>query len=283
LKRIATLVAGAAVLAALLAGSATAGARPAKVATAKVTQLQKMQRLNGQYISLAKRAKKCAGAKPAVASTGTQRKAALNRARSSSVKVLKAKNTTMSRAVLGLAKAVGKCAPETRTVQTLVPVAASSGSAGGLVIVPSPGAPPGTVSLGLGLPTLTDSPVLDLSSVLGGDVLPGLIPAVPLDQLTSALCTTAGAVCVGLDPGRLAATLSGAVSSAPVLGPIAQPLLAQILGLLGSGDLSSLLDVQRVSDPAIRLIPRAPLATLDALLGGVLGQVVGQVGRIQIV
>jgi hypothetical protein len=283
LKRIATLVAGAAVLAALLAGSATAGAKPAKVAPAKVTQLQKMQRLNGQYISLTKQAKRCGVAKATLTSTGTRRTAALRKARSSSVKALKAKNTTLSRAVLGLAKAVGKCGPQTRTVQTLVPVAAGSGSAGGLVIVPSPGAPPGTVSLGLGLPTLTDSPLLDLSSVLGGDVLPGLIPAVPLDQLTSGLCTTVDAVCVGLDPALLAATLSGAVSSAPVLGPIAQPLLAQILGLLGSGDLSSLLDVQRVSDRAIRLIPRGPLATLDALLGGVLDQVVGQVGRIQIV
>jgi hypothetical protein len=283
LKRIATVVAGAAVLAALLAGSATAGAKPAKVAPAKVTQLQKMQRLNGQYISLSKRAKRCAGAKPAVASTGAQRKAALNRARSSSVKVLKAKNTKLSRAVLGLAKAVGKCPPETRTVQTVVPGPASAGSAGGLMLVASPGAPAGTVSLGLNLPSVTDSPLLDLSPVLGEGVLPDGIPAVSVDQLTSALCTAVDAVCVGLDPAALTSALTEAVATAPVLGPVVQPLLNQILGLLGSGDVGSLVDVQRIGDQVIQLVPRGPLATLNALLGDVLDRVTDQVGRIQIV
>jgi hypothetical protein len=144
LKRIATIVAGAAVLTALLAGGATAGAAPARtsVAPAKVTQLQKLQRLNGQYISLSKRARSCPAGKAALTSSGKARTAALKNARRSSVRGLRAKNARMSKAVLALARGAGKCTPATRTVTTVTPANAT-----GLPIVPSPGAPPGAVSL----------------------------------------------------------------------------------------------------------------------------------------
>jgi hypothetical protein len=237
-----------------------------------------------QPISDFRQAKRCAGAKPAVTSTGTQRKAALSRARSSSVRVLKAKSTKLSRAVLGLARAVGKCPPQTRTVRTVVPGPASAGSAGGLIIVPSaPGTPPETVSLQLGLPAVTESPLLDLSGVLGGDPLPGVPSAVPIDQLTSSLCTTVDALCVGIDPNQLAGLLTQAVADVPLLGPIAQPLLSQVLGLLGSGDISDLLEVRRISDQVIQLVPTGALGTLTALVGDVLGDLTGPVGRLQIV
>ncbi len=218
MRRTATWVAGAAVLAALTAGSATASAAPtasaakaspAKASPAKVTQLTKLSRLNGQYTTLAKRPKKCPGAAAVLRSTGTQRTAALKKARRSSVRALRAKNTRMSKAVLALAKFEGRCPPQFRTVNTVSPGPAQS----------APGAPPGSVSLSLSTPGALNSPMLDVSPALDGGVLPDNIPLVSLDELTEPICSTVGAACVGIDPDALIATLEELVAGAPALAP----------------------------------------------------------------
>ena len=149
----------------------------------------------------------------------------------------------MSRAVLNLAKGAGKCTPATRTVTTVVPGPASGGGGTTLTVVPSPGAPPGTVSLGLALPTIGGSPPIDLSPVLGGGALPSLTELVP----------------------------------------VTRPLLAQVLAALGDGDVGSLIEVRRPGDRVIQLVSRGLLGTLLALVGDVVGDVTGYVGRIQLV
>ena len=106
----------------------------------------------------------------------------------------------------------------------------------------------------------------------------------PVDELTSELCTTAEAACVGLDPTALAGTLTGLVEDLPLLGPIVQPLLDQVLATLGGGELGSLLDVRRISDQVIQLVPEGPLATLLALVGDAVGDLTEPlIGRIQLV
>lgn len=73
MKRTTLMVAGIAMAAALVVGAATASAathHKAKVAPAKVTQLQKLSRLDGQFISLAKRVKPCAGSAGQIKAAG---------------------------------------------------------------------------------------------------------------------------------------------------------------------------------------------------------------------
>ena len=74
--------------------------RSATATPAKVGQLTKLSRLNGQYISLAKRVKKCPASSAVLKSTGKQRTAAMKKARGNSVRVLKAKNARLGKAVL---------------------------------------------------------------------------------------------------------------------------------------------------------------------------------------
>lgn len=83
-------------------------------------QLTKLSRLNGQYISLAKRVKKCPASSAVLTSTGKQRTAAMKKARGRSLRVLKAKNTRLSKAVATLAKFEGRCAPQLWTITNVV-------------------------------------------------------------------------------------------------------------------------------------------------------------------
>lgn len=273
MKRISAVVAGIAVAAAVVVGGTTASAAPAKagVAPAKVTQLQKLSRLDGQFISLTKRVKPCAGSAAQIKAAGAMRKAALKRARKSSVRVLKRKNVKMSKAVLRLAKFAGKCS--------------AAGSSAPVIIQPGAGAPgaPGSATAGLTLPQLLNSPPLDVSSLLNGGVLPAVINTVPLDQLLSGQCVTQAAACLGIDPTALASALTNAVNDLPLLGPVLQPLLNQVLAAIAANDLASLLDVQRISDTVIRVVPQGPLATLEGLLGPVVDTVNAIVGRLQVI
>ncbi len=234
-----------------------------------MTQLQKLSRLDGQFIALTKRVKPCAGSAAQIKAAGAMRKAALKRARKSSIRVLKAKNVKMSKAVLRLAKFAGRCGAPGSTTPVIV----------------QPGAPgaPGSSTTELTLPQLLNSVPLDVSSLLDGGILPDTISAVPLDQLLSAECVAEGAACLGVDPTALVSALTSAVNDLPLLGPVLQPLLDQVVAAVGADDLASLLDVQRVSDSVVKVVPQGPLATLEALLGSVVDTVNGTVGTLQII
>jgi hypothetical protein len=267
LKRTSALAVGIVVAASLVVGgtSGSAARHQANVTPAKVTQLQRLSRLDGQFVSLAKRVKPCAGSAAQIKAAGTMRKAALKRARKSSVRVLKAKNVKMSKAVLRLAKFAGKCG-------------VSGGSA---PIVVQPGAP-GSSSTLLTFPELMNSRQVDVASLLDGGILPDTISAVPLDELASGACVTEGTACLGIDANALTKSLTDAVHDAPLLGPITTPLLNQVIAALGADDLDSLLDVNRVSDTVIQLVPKGPLATLQALLDTVRSSATDAIGRLQL-
>jgi hypothetical protein len=279
-KRTATGMTVAAVLAALVAVSATASAAPstqsakatpARATPAKITQLTKLSRVDGQYISLSKRVKKCPASAPVLRATAKQRTAALKKARTSSVRVLRAKNKRLSKAVQVLARFESGC---TRTGATNV-VAASPQTA--------PGSAPGSVSFNLTAPAALNSPLIDLTPLLRGGVLPGTIQLVSPGQLTSPICAANGAACVAVDPNGLLEALRDLVASVPLIGPIATPLLDEINRLLVGGDLDRLFEVRRISDTVIQLVPEGPLATLAALLGDAVGRATDVVGRIQVV
>jgi hypothetical protein len=263
-KRTTLMVAGIALAAALVVGGTTASAtshHKTRFAPAKVTQLQKLSRLDGQFISLTKRVKPCPGSAGQIKAAGAIRKAALKQARKSSVRVLKAKNVKMSKAVLRLAKFAGKCG--------------------------KPGGTPGTVQPGPGatvtLPQLLGSRNIDVASLLDGGVLPDTIAAVPLDDLLTSPCATQGTACVGIDLDALAADLTKIVNDNPLVAPLLTPLLNQVLAALRANGLNSLLTVTRVNDTVIQLVPKGPLATLQALLGPITGGSVADiVGRLKV-
>ena len=266
MKRTALMVAGIAMAAALVAGGTTASAashHKAKVAPAKVTQLQKLSRLDGQFISLTKRVKPCAGSAAQIKAAGAMRKTALKRARKSSVRVLKAKNVKMSKAVLRLAKFAGTCGKPGGTTP--------------VIVQPGPGA---TVTL----PQLLGSRSIDVASLLDGGILPDTIAAVPLDDLLTSPCVTQGTACVGIDLDALAAALTKIVNDNPLVAPLVTPLLNQVLAALRANDLNSLLTVTRVNDTVIQLVPKGPLATLQALLGSITGggSVADVIGRLKV-
>lgn len=274
MTRTATWMAGAAVLAALIAGSATASAAPpAKATPAKVTQLTKLSHLNGQYVSLAKRVKKCPNSRAVLRSTGKQRTAALKKARRSSVRVLRAKNKRLSKAVLKLARFGGRCAPQTRTITTVAPASPQA----------QPGAAPGSMAFSVTAPAALNSPQIDLTPLLDGGALPGTIQLVSPGELTDPICAVEGAACVAIDPHGLLEALRDLVASVPVVGPIATPLLDEVNRLLVGGDLDAMFEIRRISDTVIQLVPEGPLATLAALLGDAVGQATDVVGRIQVV
>jgi hypothetical protein len=269
LKRTTLMVAGIAMAAALVVGGTTASAathHTAKVAPAKVTQLQKLSRLDGQFISLTKRVRPCTGSAAQIRAAGAMRRTALKRARQSSVRVLKTKNVKMSKAVLRLAKFAGQC-----------------GKPGGTApVILRPDSPGGT-SAGLTLPELLGSQRLDTASLLDGGILPDTINAVPLDQLLNSPCVTQGTACVGIDLDALAASLTRIVNDNPLVAPLVTPLLNQVLAALRANDLDSLLSVKRVNDTVVQIVPEGPLATLQALLGSVTGgSASGLIGRLQV-
>lgn len=94
---------------------------------------------------------------------------------------------------------------------------------------------------------------------------------------------TEGTACVGVDLDALAENLTKAVGVNPLLAPIATPLLNQVLAALGAQDLNSLLEVKRISDTVIQLVPTGTLATLQGLLGPIINGVAsGSIARRQI-
>jgi hypothetical protein len=280
LSRTPTWMAGAAVLAALVAGSATASAatetqrakpRPAALTPAKSTQLQKLARADGQYTGLVRRVKTCPASGPVVRSAAKERTAAIKKARTSSMRVLRAKHKRLSKTVQVLARFEAGCV---RTGGTNVVSATPQ---------PTPGAAPGSVSFNVTVPAALDSPLIDLGPLLGGGALPTTIQIVTPGSLTSPVCAVNGAACVAVDPNGLLEALRDLVAQVPLVGPIATPLLDEVNRLLVGGNLDAIFEVRRISDTVIQLLPEGPLATLAGLLGDAVGEATNIVGRIQVV
>lgn len=266
------LTLGLAFTAALSVPDTGVGAKRSKaVSPAKVTQLKRISTLNGQFTSLSKRVKRCPAASADLRAAGKLRKAALRGTKRASVRRLKAKRSTMSRAVVRLSRAAKRCA---------------LGSGGTRVIrVPDgPGVagPPGAASVQLRLPDLIGGSTLDLSQVLTGRAaLPGDVAVVEIGALAGEGCTSGTVACVGIDTVALSRAVDSLLEVSLSLGGLLDldvgVLRSELNRALAGGDLSSLISVQPVGGQLVRLVPRGPLAQL-AGLAQLPNDVIGSIG-----
>lgn len=141
---------------------------------------------------------------------------------------------------------------------------------------PGPGsttpAPTITVRVAISLANVVNGETLDVSQALGTTELPPVIAPLDLAELQGPSCTRRGAVCLGFDRpllwdkvrelmnDNLLVLLLRNVATVNVSG-----VLTQISQLITANDLSALIEVQRVGDRALRLVPIGPLAELSGL------------------
>ena len=236
------------------------GAKRSKaVSPAKVTQLKRISTLNGQFISLSKRVKRCPAASADLRAATKLRKGALRGTKRASVRRLKAKRSTMSKAVVRLSRGAKRCAVSpggTRVIR----VPDGSGGAGA----------PSAFSAQLRLPDLIGGSTLDLSQVLTGRAaLPGDVAVVEIGALAGEGCNSRTVACVGIDTLALSRAVNSLLDVNLSLGGLLDldigVLRSELNRALASGDLSSLISVQPVGGQLVRLVPQGPLAQLAGL------------------
>jgi hypothetical protein len=254
------LTLGLALTAALGAPATGASAQRSKaVSPAKVTQLKRIATLNGQFISLSKRTRGCREAAADLRAATKLRKRALGGTKGASVARLRAKKRTMSKAVVRLSRGAKRCALTHGTTRVIAPVPGAAGGAGGA----------GAFSTQLRVPDLVGGSTFDLSQVLGGAVLPPVAAVVGVGELDGARCTSGTTACVGIDTVALSRSVDSLLDLNLSLGGLLDldvgVLRSQVDRAIASGDLSSLVSVERVGDRVLRLVPRGPLAQLAGL------------------
>ncbi len=235
------------------------GASGATASPAKVIQLKRVAKLNGQFVSLSKRVKRCPAAAADLRAATAQRAKANKGASRASVAKLKAKRRTLSSAVVRLSRAAKRCA-----------VTAGAGS---LTRVITPGAggagSPATFSAEVRLPDLIGGTTLDLRRALLSGITPSDLVVVDIGDLTSAQCRPSSVVCVGVNTAALGEAVDSLLGINLDLGDLLHidigVLERQIDDLLAIGDLDSLLSVVPVGGGLFQLVPQGPLAQLAGL------------------
>jgi hypothetical protein len=252
-RPLAVAVALAAAAALLLTLSYTASAAPAKAPPAKVKLVRQISKLDGQFHSLRARVRKCAPARTDLRVAQRQRNAAAGGATVRRTTAnLKARRALMAASVVRLSRAAKACGASTTPAVATVDA------------VPGPTAGTAMVLL----PDLLGGVSLEVAPLLGGLPLGDVLQVVDVDQLVGPLCQSPGVSCVGIDGGDLlqavrrllAADLLASLLDLDVAGT-----LATVRALLGAGDLTRLVRVERVSDTVLRLVPVGALADLAAL------------------
>jgi len=227
---------------------------------AKVIQLKRVAKLNGQFVSLSKRVRPCAAARADLRAATAQRAKANRGASRAGVAALKAKRRALSKAVVRLSRAAKRCA-----------VIGGGGSLTRVIGAGGPGGAggPSALSADVRLPDLLNGTTLDLSHALSSGIVPSDLIVVDLGELTDADCTPRTVVCLGVDTaavGRAVASLLGANPGlGGLLGIDVGALRSRIDGLLAIGDLGSLLSVVPLGDGLFALVPAGPLAELAGL------------------
>jgi hypothetical protein len=251
------LALGLALAAAVAAPDTGLGAARA-ASPAKVIQLKRVAKLNGQFVSLSKRVRHCAAARADLRAATAQRAKANRGASRASVAALKAKRRTLSKAVVRLSRAAKRCAVAGGG-GNLTRVIAGAGGAGG----------PSTLSADVRMPDVLNGTTLDLRRALPRGIAPGDLVVVDIGDLTDAGCTPRTVVCLGVDTaalGRAVASLLGANPGlVDLLGIDVGDVTSRIGALLAGGDLGSLLSVVPVGDGLFQLVPAGPLADLAGL------------------
>ena len=275
-----------------------AHAAPAKAATypkatpAKVRALRTISLRKGQYAAWRTRVRGCAAASADLRAANRMRSRALRRVSvRMPVRTLRKRQVILSRAVKRLVVASRRCgavqgqtavapgAPAPQPIVVNVPPAGGGQGRGGVSV----DVPPITIQSPIDLQSLLSGVPLDLSQVLDGLALPPDLSIVDLGSLGLPVCAGPDAGCVAIDVDSLRQAVQELVAANLVPGLLNEllnlrltGLLGQVEALLGTGDLTSLVDVERVSDTVVRLVPKGPLAELSAE-ANVPDAVVGQV------
>lgn len=235
---------------------------PRAASPAKVIQLKRVAKLNGQFVSLSKRVRPCAAARADLRAATAQRAKANRGASRAGVAALKAKRRTLSKAVVRLSRAAKRCAVIGGGGSLSRVIGAGAGGPGGA-------GGPSALSADVRLPDLLNGTTLDLSRALSSGIVPSDLIVVDVGELTDADCTPRTVVCLGVDTaavGRAVASLLGANPGlGGLLGIDVGALRSRIDGLLAIGDLGSLLSVVPLGDGLFALVPAGPLAELAGL------------------
>jgi hypothetical protein len=260
------LALGLALAAAVAAPDTGLGAARA-ASPAKVIQLKRVAKLNGQFVSLSKRVRPCAAARADLRAATAQRAKANRGASRASVAALKAKRRILSKAVVRLSRAAKRCAVAGAggNLTRVIPGAGGTGS-------------PSALSADVRLPDVLNGTTLDLRRALPRGIAPGDVIVVDIGDLTDARCTPRTVVCLGVDTAALGRAVDSLLGANPglldLLGIDVGAVTSRIGALLASGDPGSLLSVVPVGDGMFQLVPAGPLADL-AGLANVPGAVIG--------
>jgi hypothetical protein len=254
-RHLAAAVALAAAAALLVSLPAGAAAKPAAIAPTKVQLVRQISKLDGQFHALRNRVKKCTSAQTDLRVAQRQRNAAVAGASVNRTKsALKVRRARMAAAVVRLARAAKTCA--------------TSVTATGASVDAVPGPTPGTALVLL--PDLLGGVQVNIAPLTDGVPLGDVLRLVDIDQLTGPLCVGQGVSCIGIDGNALTQAVGrilGANLVASLLNLDVGGTLATLRALLGAGDLTGLVQVERVSDTVFRLVPVGPLANLAGLPG----------------
>ena len=235
------------------------GAPRATASPDKVIQLKRVAKLNGQFVSLSKRVRRCPAAAADLRAATAQRAKANRGASRANVAKLKAKRRTLSSAVVRLSRAAKRCAVTPGGGSLTRVISPGAGGAGG----------PSTFSADLRLPDVIGGSILDLRRVLSSGIRPSDLIVVDVGDLTSAECRPSSVVCVGVDAAALGRAIDSLLGANLELGDLLDIdiglLRSQIDDLLAVGDLGSLLSVVPVGDGLFQLVPQGPLAELAGL------------------
>ena len=253
------LALGLALATAVSAPDAGLGAPQTTASPAKVIQLKRVAKLNGQFVSLSKRVRRCPAAAADLRAATAQRAKANRSASRANVAKLKAKRRTLSSAVARLSRAAKRCAVTAGGGSLTRVISSGAGGAGG----------PLTFSADVRLPDLIGGSILDLSRVLSSGIRPSDVIVVDVGDLTSAECRWArwSASALTPPPSAVRSTRCSAPTSswATCWTSTSACSGSQIDDLLAVGDLDSLLSVVPLGDGLFQLVPQGPLAELAGL------------------
>jgi hypothetical protein len=218
-----------------------------------VQLVRQISKLDGQFHALKNRVKKCTTAQTDLRVAQRQRNAAVAGATVRRTKsALKVRRARMAAAVVRLARAARTCATS---------VTATSASVDAVA-----GPTPGTAMVLL--PDLLGGVRVNVGPLTDGLPLGDVLQLVDIDALTGPLCVTQDVSCIGIDADALTQAvrrLHGANLIVSLLDLDIAETLATVRALLGAGDLTQLVQVERVSDTVFRLVPVGPLADLAGL------------------
>lgn len=257
-------------------------AKSPKATPAKVRALRTISLRKGQYAAWRTRVRGCAAARADLRVANRMRARALRKVSvRMPVRTLRKRQVVMARAVKRLVVASRRCgvvqgqtavapgAPAPQQPPTIVVnVPPPGGGQGGGATVDVPSI---TIQSPIDLQSLLSGVPLDLSQVLGGLALPPDLSIVDLGSLGLPVCAGPDAGCVAIDVDALRQAVRDLVAANLVPGLLDDllnlrlaGLLDEVEALLGAGDLASLVEVERVSDTVVRLVPQGPLAELSA-------------------